>query len=82
MIDVLFLKEEQKIITIKNRAIKTHHTHGTGCSLSSAIATHLSLGRSLEESVIKGCNYVNQAIFDGKNRILGEGNGPINHFGI
>jgi hydroxymethylpyrimidine/phosphomethylpyrimidine kinase len=82
MTDVLFLKEEQKIITIKNRAIKTHHTHGTGCSLSSAIATHLSLGCSLEESVIKGCNYVNQAIFDGKNRILGEGNGPINHFGI
>ena len=82
MTDVLFLKDEQKIVVIKNKAIDTNHTHGTGCSLSSAIATHVSLGSSLEESVIKGCNYVNQAIVDGKDKILGKGNGPINHFGI
>jgi hydroxymethylpyrimidine/phosphomethylpyrimidine kinase len=82
MTDVLFLKDEQRIVMIKNKAIDTYHTHGTGCSLSSAIATHVSLGSSLEASVIKGCNYVNQAIFDGKDKVLGKGNGPINHFGI
>ena len=82
MTDVLFLKDEQRVVTINNRAIETHHTHGTGCSLSSAIATFIALGFSLEESVIKGCNYLNQAIWDGKDKVLGKGNGPINHFGV
>jgi hydroxymethylpyrimidine/phosphomethylpyrimidine kinase len=82
MTDVLFLKDEQRVVVINNKAIDTKHTHGTGCSLSSAIATFISLGFSLEESVIKGCNYLNQAIWDGKDKVLGKGNGPINHFGV
>ena len=82
MTDVLFLKDEQRVVVINNKAIDTKHTHGTGCSLSSAIATFISLGFSLEESVIKGCNYVNQAIWEGKDKVLGKGNGPINHFGV
>ena len=82
MTDVLFLKDEQKTVIINNKAIDTNHTHGTGCSLSSAIATHVSLGDSLEEAVRKGCHYVNQAIEKGKDKVLGKGNGPINHFGL
>ena len=82
MTDVLFLKDEQKIVIINNKTINTQHTHGTGCSLSSAIATYVCLGLSLEASVIKGCSYVNKAIEEGKDKVLGKGNGPINHFGI
>ncbi len=82
MTDLLFIKEEQRLITIHNPSVNTNHTHGTGCSLSSSIATFISKGYTLEESVIKSCAYVNQAIYNGKDKILGKGNGPINHFGI
>lgn len=82
MTDVLFVREEQKTVTINNKAMETKHTHGTGCSLSSAIATFVSFGFSLEESVIKGCSYVNKAIEEGKDMVLGKGNNPINHFGL
>jgi len=82
MTDLLYLKDEKKFVTINNPTIETNHTHGTGCSLSSTIATYVSLGYSLEESVIRGCKYVNSAIEQGKNMLLGKGNGPINHFGL
>lgn len=80
MTDILYLHDNAKIVTIQNQAFKTKHTHGTGCSLSSSIATYVSLGYDLEEAVTKGCGYVNRAIKAGKDKILGKGNGPINHF--
>ncbi len=80
--DVLYLFNEDKIITINNPWIATKNTHGTGCSLSSSIATFLSLGHNLQDAVKKGCHYINRAIAQGENKILGKGNGPINHFGL
>jgi len=80
MTDVLYLKDEHKSVIINNKSVDTNHTHGTGCSLSSTIATHLSLGLTLEEAVEKACFYLNQAIYAGKDKILGKGNGPIHHF--
>ncbi|NOR56808.1 MAG: bifunctional hydroxymethylpyrimidine kinase/phosphomethylpyrimidine kinase [Sulfurovum sp.] len=80
MTDMLFLKEENRLVTIHNPSIETQHTHGTGCSLSSSIATYVCLGFSLEEAVIKSCAYLNQAIAAGKDKVLGKGHGPINHF--
>jgi len=82
MTDVLYLYETKKVILIKNKAIKTNNTHGTGCSLSSSIATFISLGLGLEEATVKGCTYLNKAIDDAKNKVLGKGHGPINHFGV
>lgn len=82
MTDVLFLQESKKVITINNKAIQTKNTHGTGCSLSSSIATFIAHGDSLEEATIKGCNYLNKAIAEGKDKVLGKGHGPINHFGL
>jgi len=82
MTDTLYLHKSKKVIFIKNKSIETSNTHGTGCSLSSSIATFISLGDSLEEATIKGCNYLNQAIEAGKNKLLGKGHGPINHFSI
>ena len=80
MIDVLYEYPQDKISVIKNPKIDTENTHGTGCSLSSSIATFLSQGDSLNHSVKKACNYINQAILSGKDKILGKGNGPIDHF--
>jgi len=80
--DTLYLQANDEIITIKNPWVNTKNTHGTGCSLSSSIAAFLSLGHTLEAAVKKGCHYINIAIRQGENKILGKGNGPINHFGL
>ena len=75
MEDLLINKKEIKIY--KNKKIKTFNTHGTGCTLSSAIATYLSCGKPLKKSCELGIKYVNQAIRSNPN--YGKGHGPINH---
>ena len=75
MQDILINKKEIKIF--KNKKIKTRNTHGTGCTLSSAIATFLSCGKPLKKSCELGIKYVNQAIGSSPN--YGKGHGPINH---
>ncbi|WP_369048730.1 bifunctional hydroxymethylpyrimidine kinase/phosphomethylpyrimidine kinase [Tenacibaculum sp. UWU-22] len=82
MSDVLFVNQTNKIHRINNPKINTNNTRGTGCSLSSSIATFLCLGYPIETAVKKACQYVNEAIGNGKNKILGKGNAPINHFGL
>jgi hydroxymethylpyrimidine/phosphomethylpyrimidine kinase len=67
-----------KIIRVfKSKKYNTKNTHGTGCTLSSAIATYLSCGKDLIKSCELGIKYVNEAIKSNLN--LGKGNGPINH---
>ena len=68
-------KKEYKVF--RNKLIKTKNTHGTGCTLSSAIATFLSCGKPLKKSCELGIKYVNQAIKE--NPVYGKGNGPVNH---
>ena len=75
MEDILLNRKEIKIF--KNKKIKTRNTHGTGCTLSSAIATFLSCGKPLKKSCELGIKYVNQAIGSSPN--YGKGHGPINH---
>ena len=82
MLDVLYDSSTKKTTLIKNPRIATNNTHGTGCSLSSSIATFLSKGYDLETATKKACSYINNAIEKGKNKALGKGNGPINHFGL
>ena len=73
--DVFLNKKDFKIFTSKK--INTKNTHGTGCTLSSAIATFYSCGKSIMKSCELGINYVNSAIkFNPK---FGKGHGPINH---
>lgn len=57
--------------------IDTKNTHGTGCTLSSAIASNLALGFSMEESVGNAKAYITKALSTGLD--LGSGNGPLNH---
>ena len=73
--DILLTNKKFKIFI--NKMIKTKNTHGTGCTLSSAIATFLSCGKPLKKSCELGIKYVNQAIKS--NLVYGKGNGPINH---
>ena len=75
MNDILLNKKTVKIFRSKKYSSK--NTHGTGCTLSSAIATHLSCGKDLIKSCELGIKYVNDAIKSNLN--LGKGNGPINH---
>jgi len=75
MYDVLLTKNE--IIIFKNKKIYTKNTHGTGCTLSSAIATYYSCGKTLKKSCEMAIKYVNHAIVTGPK--FGKGCGPINH---
>ena len=73
--DVFVNKNEIKIF--KNKKITTKNTHGTGCTLSSAITTFFSCGKPLNKSCELGIKYVNNAIRSKLN--YGKGCGPINH---
>ena len=73
--DIFINKKEIKII--KNKRITTSNTHGTGCTLSSAIATFFSCGKTLKKSCELATKYVNNSIRSNLN--YGKGHGPINH---
>tara|TARA_B100001564_G_C20659077_1_gene680670 strand:- start:1357 stop:2169 length:813 start_codon:yes stop_codon:yes gene_type:complete len=75
MHDVFLNDKEFKIF--KNKRIKTKNTHGTGCTLSSAITTFFACGKTLNKSCELAIKYVNQSIRSNLN--YGKGQGPINH---
>jgi hydroxymethylpyrimidine/phosphomethylpyrimidine kinase len=60
--------------------IQTNNTHGTGCCLSSAIASYLALGETLTTAISKAKIYLHQALIHGKDVKTGNGKGPLNHF--
>jgi hydroxymethylpyrimidine/phosphomethylpyrimidine kinase len=60
--------------------IATPNTHGTGCTLSSAIASFIALGEEMVMAIEKAKKYVHQAILSGQHVKTGEGQGPLNHF--
>lgn len=73
--DVLF--DENGIEVFEDTRIDTPHTHGTGCTLASAIAVSLAQGMSMREAVIRARAYVRQAILTAPG--FGKGHGPLNH---
>ena len=73
--DIFVSKSDIKIFN--NKRYKTKNTHGTGCTLSSAITTFLSCGKPIKKSCELGINYVNSSIRT--NPKYGKGHGPINH---
>jgi hydroxymethylpyrimidine/phosphomethylpyrimidine kinase len=77
--DVYFHKNGDECV-FRSTKIDTVNTHGTGCTLSSAIASFIALGYDLTKSISKSKNYTHQAIEQGKNVKTGAGHGPINHF--
>ena len=75
-IDVLF--DGTRFYTFSNQRIDTKNTHGTGCTLSSAITANLANGSSVSEAVKEAKAYVTRAIQYAFT--LGKGHGPTNHF--
>ena len=73
--DIFVNKKDIKIFN-SNR-YKTKNTHGTGCTLSSAVTTFLSCGKTIKKSCELGTKYVNSSIKTNLN--YGKGHGPINH---
>ena len=73
--DIFVSKEEIKIF--KSNRYNTKNTHGTGCTLSTAVTTFLSCGKTIKKSCELGIKYVNSAIKSNPN--YGKGHGPINH---
>ena len=72
----IFLNKNE-IAKFHSKRHNTKNTHGTGCTLSSAVATFYSCGKTLKKSCELAINYVNHSIKNSPN--FGKGNGPINH---
>jgi hydroxymethylpyrimidine/phosphomethylpyrimidine kinase len=73
--DIFVNKKE--IMFVQNKRITTSNTHGTGCTLSSAISTFFACGKTLKKSCELATKYVNNSIRSNLN--YGKGQGPINH---
>jgi hydroxymethylpyrimidine/phosphomethylpyrimidine kinase len=73
--DLLYMGD--RYLWYQGKRIENENTHGTGCTLSSAIACNLAMGYSVEESVKQAKIYITGAIRAGLN--LGKGNGPLDH---
>lgn len=74
--EVLF--DGEKSFVLDGKRIDTKNTHGTGCTLSSAIAANLALGLSAKEAVVNAKEYLTEAIRQSLS--IGSGAGPLNHF--
>lgn len=73
----LLVEPGKEPVWFKGRRIANTNTHGTGCTLSSAIASNLAKGKSLEEAVKGAKNYISGALAAGLD--LGKGSGPMDH---
>lgn len=80
--DCLVFRNGERISTlfIEFERINTVNTHGTGCTLSSAIAAFRAQNYSISDAVEKAHDYIYQAILNGEGYILGQGHGPVMHF--
>ncbi len=76
----LYLDEENITKQFKSTKIESNNLHGTGCTLSAAIAAYLAQGFNLLIAIEKAGEFVNKAIKAGVNLKIGAGNGPLNHF--
>lgn len=79
--DVLYVADNMPVV-YTNMRIYTQNTHGTGCSLSSAMATFLGRGLSLTQATAQAVAYLHNAIVSGDEYSFGHGHGPVNHFGF
>lgn len=76
----ILIQKNQAAQYFESRRVQTKNTHGSGCSLSSAIASFLARGYHLEQSTENALMYINSAIKGSKDLVIGKGNGPLNHF--
>ena len=75
----VFAQKGKETLILETSYIESGNVHGTGCTLSSAIAAFVAKGNSLVEAVLFAKTYVSHAIEAGKNIKTGQGSGPLNH---
>jgi hydroxymethylpyrimidine/phosphomethylpyrimidine kinase len=78
--DIFYMPEEERLMELSGSRINTKNNHGTGCTLSSAIAANLAKGYELSDAVTNAKNYIKEAIKAGAKYSIGNGNGPVHHF--
>jgi len=78
--DLLFLVRTDRFIRLEAERVVTRNNHGTGCTLSSAIAGYMAKGHDIEAAVQKAKAFMNQAIAAGAQYQIGHGHGPVHHF--
>lgn len=78
--DFLYDRENDATLSFTNPRIETANTHGTGCTLSSALASYLASGFSVSDAAAKAIAYVAGAIEKGSDFSTGSGHGPVHHF--
>lgn len=76
----IYLNNKREIKEYSLKKLDSNNTHGTGCTLSSAICSFLALGFDMHQAIEKAKNYVYCAIKEASNMDLGHGHGSLNHF--
>ena len=80
LVDIFYNAETGKVMRLSAPRVDTRNTHGTGCTLSSAIAACLAKGATLDDAVRTAKSYLYAAISSGASYQIGKGHGPVNHF--
>lgn len=80
VVDVFYNAEEDTLTPLHSKRITTPNTHGTGCTLSSALAAALARGMQLTEAAEAAKEYIASAILSGADYSIGHGHGPVDHF--
>lgn len=80
LVDVFYNAEEDRMLELRSRRSATKNTHGTGCTLSSAFASYLAQGFSLDDAAKAAKEYISRAIESGARYEIGHGHGPVDHF--
>ena len=80
LVDVFYNAETDELVYLPSERLDTKNTHGTGCTLSSAVAAFLAQGLELNQAVIQAKEYINSAIRCGAEYEIGHGHGPVHHF--
>lgn len=78
--DIFYNAETGRVLRLTSPRVRTVNTHGTGCTMSSAIAAWLAKGADLDTAVTNAKDYVAAAIAAGAGYSIGKGHGPVNHF--
>lgn len=78
--DILYCAEDDRVVMLEAERIATRNNHGTGCTLSSALAAYLARGRSVEKAARAAKTYITTAIQAGTEYHVGKGHGPVHHF--
>ncbi len=79
LVDYFYNAEDNTITKLPSKRVETPNTHGTGCTLSSALAAAIGRGEDLTTAALSAKRYIEQAIISGAEYTIGNGYGPVNH---